>query len=191
VSALATTIRAVHKVNHAVAGKSGIVDRWLSRGRRRLIATAVVIVLLLVTIFAGTILVLAARKHAEAETARTEGLHAAIEDTTKLLSYDYRTLDANLSAADAITTGEFADQYRGLATQLIKPNAMEQQIVTTAQVVGSSVVTATPGGLVALLYLNQTTTGREQPTPRIDRSRARVTLILDNGSWRISEIAPV
>lgn len=190
-SALITVARPVRAVGRAVAGRGGRVDAWLSPGRRRVAVTAVLIALLVVASAAAVVLFLGARERSAIEAARVDGLRAASDLTTRLLSYDYRTLDANLAAADGATTGAFADQYRNLAAQLIRPNATEQQIVTTAAVVGNSVVTATPDGVVALLYLNQSTTGKDRPAPRIDRSRARVSMTLVDGNWRISDIVPV
>ncbi|MBP2369884.1 hypothetical protein [Pseudonocardia parietis] len=190
-SALGTIAAAPAKAGRAIGGRGGGLDRWLARGHRRTVTTVVLAVLLVVVLTVGTVVFLDLQRQRETERARTDGLRAAADLTSSLLSYDYRTLDDDLARADTVTTGDFARQYRDLAAQLIRPNAGEQQVVTKAEVAGSSVVTATPDGLVALLYINQSTTGRQQDVPRIDRSRARVTLAFTEGKWLISDLVPV
>ncbi|MCW2717495.1 hypothetical protein [Pseudonocardia sp.] len=190
-SALGTIAAAPATMGRAIGGRGGGFDRWLSRGRRRAVVTALLAVLIVAVLALGTVLFLDVQRQRETDQARSDGLRAAAQLTTTLLSYDYRTLDADLARANSVTTGDFTQQYGNLAAQLIRPNAGTQQIVTKAEVVGSSVVTATPNGLVALLYINQSTTGKQPDVPQIDRSRAKVTLTFTDGKWLISDLVPV
>jgi Mce-associated membrane protein len=191
VSALGTIAAVPATMGRAIGGRGGGFDRWLSRGRRRPVVTALLAVLIVAVLALGTVLFLDVQRQRETDQARSDGLRAAAQLTTTLLSYDYRTLDADLAHANSVTTGDFTQQYGNLAAQLIRPNAGTQQIVTKAEVVGSSVVTATPNGLVALLYINQSTTGKQPDVPQIDRSRAKVTLTFTDGKWLISDLVPV
>jgi Mce-associated membrane protein len=167
------------------------VDRWLALGRRRVIGCVLLVGLLAVTLACGVALVVQERRVTQIDVARAAGLTAAGALTARLLSYDYRTLDENLASAQEATSGSFADEYGRLSSEVVRPNAVARHIVTSAQVVGSGVVTASRDTLVALLFVNQSTTAADQPVARIDRSRARVSLAFVGGSWRITGITPV
>ncbi|WP_163569301.1 hypothetical protein [Fodinicola feengrottensis] len=59
----------------------------------------------------------------------------------RLFSYDYRHLDADLAAGLAVTTGPFRQRYAQTMAQ-IKASAPAQQIVISASVVQSGVISS-------------------------------------------------
>lgn len=124
--------------------------------------------------------------------AGSAALAAARTDVPKLLGYDYRTIDTTFPAiANSALTGKFADQYRELGSSVIIPAAKKDNIVTTAEVVAGSVVSARKDAVTVLLFVNQSTTSSTLQGPRLDGSRVRVELQHTDGGWKVSELTPV
>lgn len=125
------------------------------------------------------------------DQARTDGLRAANDDVVALLSYDYKTVDDELKKARESLTGPFLDDYTKLTTTVVAPAAKDQNITTKATVVGSAVVSAEPTHVVALLFINQSTTTKT--APEASSSGSRVTLTMDKvgDRWLVSALSPV
>ena len=107
------------------------------------------------------------------------------------LSYDYRHLDSDLSRALTGLTPRFATDYRKLFQTSITPTARRYQGVVTAEVVAVGVESAGRRSAQVLAFVNQTTTTRVLPAPRVDSSRVRVKLRRVDGHWRIDAIYPL
>lgn len=124
-------------------------------------------------------------------TAAREAQDAARDAVPAMLSYDYESIDSTFPAAAQSLTGAFRDEFTSLGTTVIIPAAQKDSIVTSAQVVESSVVTADTDSVTLLMFLNQNTTSATQNAPRLDGSRVRVTLSDVDGRWLVSDLKPV
>ncbi|HVW45212.1 MAG TPA: hypothetical protein VHC18_28065 [Amycolatopsis sp.] len=109
----------------------------------------------------------------------------------QVLSYRFTTIDQDLTAAKADTTGEFGQQFAVAADQIIAAAARQAEITTTATVVSTAVVDAHPDEVVVLAFVNQTTTTKDKPQPATGALRLRVTLERAGGQWLISRLAQV
>jgi Mce-associated membrane protein len=127
----------------------------------------------------------------EVDAARQSAIDAARTRLPQLLSYDYHTLDKDLAGARAGTTGAFHDQFAELTTKVVAPAALQQQIVTRTTVVGTSVVSAEPDRVVLLVFLDQVTQTKADPSAQLDGARVRATLQRQDGQWLVSELTPV
>ncbi|WP_051026888.1 hypothetical protein [Nocardia higoensis] len=129
------------------------------------------------------------------ETAVTQAGQEALETARRtipaLLTYDHTTVEEQLPAHYDALTGDFRDEFRTLAEEQIIPTAKDRHTVTTAQIVESGLVLATPEHVTVLMFVNQTTTNSESPDPRLDGSRIRVHLINEPAGWQISGIEPI
>ena len=121
-----------------------------------------------------------------ASAAADEAGAAAGGLVTRLLSYDAATIEADATAARAVATGPFRDEYSRLLTDRIIPAAREQQAHSTAEATRHAVVASSPNQVVVLVFLNQTTTGNHLPAPRVDAGSARVTLDRTDDGWQVS-----
>lgn len=125
------------------------------------------------------------------DQARTDGLRAANDDVVALLSYDFNTVDDALKKARETLTGPFLDDYTKLTTTVVAPAAKDQNITTKATVVGSAVVSAEPTHVVALLFINQSTTTKTAPEPSSSGSRVTLTMDKVGDRWLVSALSPV
>ena len=163
--------------------------RWLAGNVRPVVVALLVTAVLL----AGGAVALwrVADGQRATEAGGQDALAAARRAAVALLSYDGRTVDAQLAAGSDLITGPFQADFRTVASTLVAPAATQKQVSTHAQVVAAAVVTAAPGEVTTLLYLNQTTQSAASPAPTISGSRVRLTMTEVAGRWLVSAMTPV
>lgn len=113
------------------------------------------------------------------------------QSVAKILSYDYRHLDADETAAASHLTGKFKNQYVVSMDTTIKKNAPPAKAVVVGEV-GTSAITSVSGdGTQAVLLVlgQQTVTNAAQKTPRYDMVNLRVTAQLVHGTWLVADLA--
>ena len=154
---------------------------------RRIAAAAVLGVLAAGAAAAAVRLGAQAHDDAAVATARSTALAAARTEIRQILSYNYRTIGADLARARSDTTGEFRGEFGVLAGQLIGPAAAQQHTITWATVPGASVVSATADRVVVLLFIDQNTANKAQPQAQQVASQVRVTMQRVNGRWLVAQ----
>ncbi|WP_203989985.1 hypothetical protein [Sphaerisporangium rufum] len=124
--------------------------------------------------------------------AGEEALAAARAYAPDMLSYDYRTIDADLGRARGYATGGLAEHYRELAGKLA-PTVRRQQTVQQAVVAAAAVESAAADRVQVLLFMNMGTTkvlpGEKQPQKQVVQNRARFVLVRSEGRWLVSELS--
>jgi Mce-associated membrane protein len=154
-------------------------------------------ILALLTLVALVLAAAVVTLHRRGETLRGAGsggqqaMYAAATAAQDLSSYDYRTLESDIKTAAAQTTGQLRTDYEKQA-QAIMATARQQQVVVNAQTVKSGVVSAAPGQVVVLVFLNRTTSktggssaGQER-TP--DQLRLLMTMKKVDGRWLVAKV---
>ncbi len=119
--------------------------------------------------------------------ARDAGMTAATRLTQKVLSYDWKTLDAENKTNQALLAPSFRSEYAKTMAG-VKAGAVKNQVKLTASAAATSIVSATESKVVALVFLNQVTTAKGTTNQRVDSSRVLVTLTRSGGDWRISKL---
>ncbi|MFJ2834340.1 hypothetical protein ACIO52_03170 [Nocardia sp. NPDC087230] len=126
-----------------------------------------------------------------ADRAGREARDFAVETVSQILSYDHRNVEQHFTSVLDSLGGEFRPQFEEVSRQVIVPSAQKRQVVTNADVVGSSVIDARPDRAELLLFVNQSTTSAEQPETKIDGSRVRVTVERIGSRWLIVDMKPI
>jgi len=121
-------------------------------------------------------------------TTRSDALAAARAHAQEILSYDHRTLDADFAKAEAALTGKFKKDYARTTSTVVRPSAEQYKVVVEAEVTAASVVRAGDDRVVALLFVDQTTTSTRLEGPKVDLNRVRMTLVEQDGKWLVSEL---
>jgi Mce-associated membrane protein len=119
--------------------------------------------------------------------ARDAGMQTAAQLTEKVLSYDWKTLDDDMSAAQKLLAPSFRSEY-AKAMNEVKAQTVKNQVELKASVVATSIVSATEQKVVALVFVNQVTTAKGTEYQRLDQNRVRVTLTRHGGDWRVSKM---
>jgi Mce-associated membrane protein len=125
------------------------------------------------------------------DAVATATIKAASEGTVALLSYSPETLDKDFAAAKGHLTGDFLSYYTQFTQDIVSPAAKQKQVKTSAAVVKAAVSELTPDSAVVLVFLNQTTTSKDNPDGSFSGSAVKVGLTKVNGTWLISKFDPV
>ncbi|MGX1811165.1 h domain protein [Nocardia sp. NPDC055321] len=122
---------------------------------------------------------------------RQDAVDAASRTVTAMFSYDHATVDTELPKAADGLSGDFRSDYLRLVHDAIAPGAKEKKLTVKATVVASGIISDDSTHAVVLLFLNQLTTGADTPQGTSTGSRARVSLVEEDGRWLISQVTPI
>lgn len=118
--------------------------------------------------------------------ASEEARQTAILLAADLATYDYRDLGGNFRHVRASATSHFAGQLRRLNEEL-GPELQQTRAVATATVRSAGVVRADAGKAVVAVFVDQTVTNTKSAEPHIEHSRMELTLLKQNGEWRLDQ----
>jgi Mce-associated membrane protein len=96
----------------------------------------------------------------------------------------------DFTAAKAHLTGDFLTYYDKFTKEIVTPMVQQKHIAQTAAVVRAAVSELHPNSAVVLVFLNETTTGKDKAEPLTTPSSVRITLTKVNGAWLISKLDP-
>jgi len=125
------------------------------------------------------------------DAAATVALDAAKTGTVALLSYSPESLDKDFANAKSHLTGDFLSYYTNFTEQIVTPAAKQKSVKTSAAVVRAGVSELSPDSAVVLVFINQTTTSKENPDGAFAASAVKVGLKKINDAWLISAFDPV
>ncbi|GJF08660.1 hypothetical protein NGTWS0302_26620 [Mycolicibacterium cyprinidarum] len=118
-------------------------------------------------------------------------LDAASSGTIALLSYAPDSLDQDFTAAKSRLTGDFLSYYTQFTEQIVTPAAREKSVKTEASVVRAAVSKIQPDSAEVLVFINQTTTSKENPDGAFAASAVKVGMKKVDGAWLIASFDPV
>ncbi|MDP7705261.1 MULTISPECIES: hypothetical protein [unclassified Mycobacterium] len=116
---------------------------------------------------------------------------AASDGTVALLSYAPDTLDKDFASARSHLTGDFLSYYDQFTQQIVAPAAKQKSLKTSAHVMRAAVQELHPDSAVVLVFVDQSTTSKDNPEPSMAASSALVNLALVDGKWLITKFTPV
>ena len=110
----------------------------------------------------------------------------AATDAAAIFTTSWRAYDAHLARVTSLMTGEMAARYRTTA-EPVRTRVVDTHTDTTTRVAARGVVSATPGEVLALLFLDQRTTTRNGP-PSYAARRALVTMVHTDRGWLVANV---
>src|ERR1700722_12943135 len=125
------------------------------------------------------------------DAAARRAIQAASEGAVAALSYSSENMDRDFARARSHLTGDFLAYYDKFTKEIVIPTVQQKHLVQTASVLRAAVSELEPNSAVVLVFLNETTTGKDKPQPLITPSAVRITLTNVGGSWLISKLDPV
>jgi hypothetical protein len=90
--------------------------------------------------------------------------------------------------AKSAATGDFAREVAEFVDGRVTPDAIKDAVVTTATVRDSAVVGGDAERVVVMLLIDQVSTSKVLPAPRIDNVSVRVTMSRSDGNWRLANV---
>lgn len=123
------------------------------------------------------------------QSAAESSVQAARDGTVEILSYTPDNVQAKLTAARDLLTGDFRNTYTSLTNDVVIPGALQKRIAATAKVPAASTTSATATHAVVLVFINQTVViGDDAPSDTA--SAVEVTLDKSGDRWLISGFDP-
>lgn len=163
---------------------AGALAHWLS-----LVLTASVIAAVGLTV---CLFVLQYRPDRQVDDAAARrAVQAASDGAVATLSYSSESMDQDFGRARSHLTGDFLAYYDKFTKEIVIPAVQEKHLAQTATVLRAAVSELDANSAVVLVFLNETTTGKDKPQPLITPSSVRITLTKVRGSWLISKLDPV
>jgi Mce-associated membrane protein len=123
--------------------------------------------------------------------AAGDTIKAASDGAVALLSYAPESMDKDFANAKSHLTGGFLDYYSQFTHDIVTPAVQQKAVKTSATIVQSAVSDLQPDSAVVLVFLNQSTTSKENPNGSFTASSVKVGLTKVNGTWLISAFDPV
>jgi hypothetical protein len=155
------------------------------------VVLAVVTVLLALMVFAPGI---APFRLGSSGAGYTTQRDAAIEKVAlrfarNFMTFDYRTLDANLAAMQHDVTGNFSSQVTGLRKdKTITGELIAQQATSRAQVLGESFESLRGDTASVRIFLNQIVTNKANAQPRTTFRILNFTLVKTAQGWKVDNV---
>ena len=155
-------------------------------GRRRWVAPLVALVAVLALL--GTVAGVSLRD--PAAQARTDRAAASQARTSieQMLSYNYKTIDAQAAQIEGLLTGSFKAEFTAAMAKDIKPLAVKNQTVVQARVSDIGVMSSSATTVKVLAFVNQARVGTDQKEPVVDQNRVIATLSKVGNRWLISKV---
>jgi Mce-associated membrane protein len=178
------TARTTTKPPHIAAPAAAATSP--AAGRRRWLAplAALVASLAVLGVLAGVSL-RDPGAQARAERAAASQARVSIQ---QMLSYNYKTIDAQAAQIETLLTGRFKADFTSAMDKDIKPLAVKNQTVVQAKVSDVGVMSSTATTVKVLAFVNQAKVGADQKDPAVDQNRVIATLTKVGDRWLISKV---
>jgi Mce-associated membrane protein len=106
----------------------------------------------------------------------------------QMLSYNYKTIDAQSAQVETLLTGPFKEEFASAMDQNITPLAVKNQTVVQAKVSDLGVMSSSETSVRVLAFVNQARIGADQKEPVVDQNRVIATMTKVGDRWLISRI---
>ena len=125
-----------------------------------------------------------------AAQARTDRAAASQARTSieQMLSYNYKTIDAQAAQIEGLLTGSFKGEFSAAMAKDIKPLAVKNQTVVQAKVSDIGVMSSSDTTVRVLAFVNQARIGADQKQPVVDQNRVIATMSKVGDRWLISKV---
>jgi Mce-associated membrane protein len=158
-----------------------------AQGRRRWIAPLVALVVVLALL--GAVVGVSLRdSSAQAATDRAAASQARTS-IEQMLSYNYKTIDAQAAQIEGLLTGSFKGEFSAAMDKDIKPLAVKNQTVVQAKVSDIGVMSSSATTVKVLAFVNQARIGTDQQNPVVDQNRVIATMTKVGDRWLISKVS--
>ncbi len=114
---------------------------------------------------------------------------AARTSLEQLLSYSYKTLDAQAQRNAGLLTGSFRTEYATTMASTIAPVAEKQKVTVQARSYEAGVMGQTPDTVTVQVFLNQAKTAEGEEQPSVDQNRVIATMRKVDGRWLVEQLS--
>jgi hypothetical protein len=135
----------------------------------------------------------------KSSATKTAAQAASQEDITKvatrftgnLVTFDYRTLDADIQRIQKDATGNFQNQFHtalGGDLNVFRRAITNSQAQSTGDVKGTSVSSRDDNTATVLVFVSQTIRNKSHPAPRTELRLLELTLVKNPQGWKVDNV---
>ncbi len=129
------------------------------------------------------------REHDQVAEATRSAPSAAERAAATILSYNYKSLDADRKASERYMTPSYRKKYSSTFQKLVRPNAGKVRARVKAEVQASGVSHADPDRVTVLVFVDQTTTSTANSgEPQQALNRVMLSMKQVGDSWLVDNI---
>ena len=121
------------------------------------------------------------------DSAARDAQVAAERAVVPVLSYDYKHLEADQKAAQALMTGHYREEYDKLFT-VLEDNAPQTQTTVSASVIASGIVRASDDRVQVLVFVDRPTTNKLSAEPVVYKDQVTLSMQLVDGVWLVDDL---
>ena len=118
-------------------------------------------------------------------TSTSDAQSAAERAVSTILAYDYRTMDADQQAADALLTPSYRKKFDQLFEVLKENQPATKTVVTVDKVVASGIVRSGQDKVQVLVFVNRSRTNAASQQPDRYRDQVVMTMERDGEDWLV------
>jgi Mce-associated membrane protein len=126
-------------------------------------------------------------KVSQVEESAAAALAAARTDVVPVVTYDYRHLDADKSAAEDVMTDGYRAAYDKLFDKL-RASILSTQTAITAKVVDTGIVRASGDRVEVLVLIDRSTTRKASATPMVTQDQVTLTMRKTGDTWLVDNL---
>ncbi|TPG13341.1 hypothetical protein EAH86_18570 [Pedococcus bigeumensis] len=156
-------------------------------GARRQWGAALVALVAVLAVLGAVVGVSLRGSTAQAGTDRAAASQARTS-IEQMLSYNYKTIDAQAAQIEGLLTGSFKGEFTAAMDKDIKPLAVKNQTVVQARVSDIGVMSSSATTVKVLAFVNQARIGTDQKDPVVDQNRVIATMSKVGDRWLISKV---
>jgi Mce-associated membrane protein len=160
--------------------------RGTAGGRRRWVLPLVALVASLALL--GTVLGVSLRDSGDKAALERAASSQARTSIEQMLSYNYKTIDAQSAQIEGLLTGSFKGEFTKAMDTQIKPLAVKNQTVVQARVSDIGVMSSSPTTVKVMAFVNQARVGSDGKDPVVDQNRVLATMSKVGDRWLISRV---
>ncbi|GEP37346.1 hypothetical protein NPS01_10090 [Nocardioides psychrotolerans] len=123
------------------------------------------------------------------KVAATSAVDTAARSAVDIVSSSFRTYDEQVDLAASKMTDSFAEEFRQTKDE-IRDDFVAQKTEVTAEVAAQGVVQASPEQVVALVFLDQSTT-KAGTDLNVAQYKILVTVVRTEGGWLVSQLETI
>ncbi|MBV9872332.1 MAG: hypothetical protein JO214_17105 [Frankiaceae bacterium] len=117
---------------------------------------------------------------------------AAKTEVAATLTYSYKTLQADIAAAEKTMTPAFRTTYDQTMQRQVIPLATRTKTSSSASIPAVGIKEVSPTAATVLVFADQVVQNNQLATnSRLDRTRIEAHLVLVDGHWLISQLKPL
>jgi len=120
---------------------------------------------------------------------RSAAMSAAAANVQTVLSYNYKTLDADETAARKVITDAYAKEYRSVMEKA-SPKAVTGKLSQKTTVEATSLISIKQTSARLLVFANRVITADSSNKQAVYQDRLLVEMKRDGGDWIVSKLTP-